>query len=205
MNTRALALATALAGIALGACSAATESVELGFTAICFPTKDCTFAATCDQQLMGSPAIDVSVARSLWVAVQMDNRLPNNADATVGRVNTNDAHVTSFEITYTDFPLSSVVQLTQQRIPAAGTTTVQLYVVPPQALPIAAPAASTQSVAHVRAKGYYDNGSSFETGEFPVAFRYCSGCVGSISCPAGTAPVVTCGVPGTQPVAEECQ
>jgi hypothetical protein len=57
----------------------------------------------------------------------------------------------------------------------------------------------------VVAKGFYENGSSFETGEFPIPFTFCSGCV-TYQCAVGTtaAPVCPPASLGTLPASYTC-
>jgi len=205
MNTRALALAALLSGVSLGACTSANESVGVALSAICSITEDCTFAAECDTQYIGVIVFDRALARQLWLPVQVNNALPNNADPSIGRLNTNDAHITSIEVTYEGFALASASVPVAYTVPANGQATVGLYVVPPQPVALPAPAAQTQAIARVVAKGYFEDGGTFETGEFPVPFTFCSGCV-TYQCAAGSNPTPACPPAslGTLPASYTC-
>jgi len=205
MNTRALALATALTGLSLGACTSPNESVSISLSAVCALTDACTFSAECEAQYIGEIMFDAVQATELWLPVQVNNQLLNNADESIGRVNTNDAHITSFEMTYQGFALATATVAVSQRVPAGGTATVGLALVPPQPGLLAPPAASGQVLARVVAKGFFENGSSFETGEFPIAFTFCSACVGPpVACTLPEVATVTCGSVGTWPAVGEC-
>jgi hypothetical protein len=205
MNTRALATSALLAGIALGACTPANETTGVALSAICSVTDDCKFAAKCDTQYIGAVVFDRSVAKQLWLPVQVNNALPNNADPSIGRLNTNDAHITSLEMTYERFALASASIAVSYTIPAGGQATVGIYVVPPQADLLTAPGAQVQSIARVVAKGYFEDGGSFETGEFLVPFTFCDACI-TYRCAAGEVAVASCppGSLGTLPASYAC-
>lgn len=203
MNTRALALAAVLSGLPLGACTSTNESVSVVISAVCLPTDDCSFTAECAAQYIGDYIVD-GTADQFWLPVQVNNRLIDNAEEPL-RVNTNDAHITSFEITYQGFVLASAVVPVNFRVPAAGFATVGLFLVPPQPGALGAPAATVQVLARVVAKGYFENGSSFETGEFPISFTFTDGSAPVPKLCAATETLnYTCGYPGTWPAAAEC-
>lgn len=205
MNTRALALAVAVTGLGLGACTGVNESAPVAISAVCALTDDCTFTAECAAQYIGGYVFDSSLADQFWLPVQVNNRLLNNADASAGRVNTNDAHITSFDVTYSGFALASASTTVNFRVQAAGAATVGMYVVPPQAAAVAAPAATHEVVALVKAKGYFEDGTSFETGEFPLAFTWCDGCLSTtFTCVAPDVPTLACGSVGVLPAKFSC-
>jgi hypothetical protein len=57
------------------------------------------------------------------------------------------------------------------------------------------PTVTGEALARVRLRGYYDDGSRFETGEFTVSFFVCSGCTASCTtaaCPQNGQAPVTC-------------
>jgi hypothetical protein len=177
----------------------------VALSAVCALTDDCTFAAECDAQYIGGYVFDSSLASQFWVPVQVNNRLVNNADASVGRVNSNDIHITSFNVAYSGFALASASTTVNFRVPAAGAATVGMYIVPPQAAAIAAPAVTHEVVALVKAKGYVEDGTSFETGEFPVAFTWCDGCLAPFfTCTAPDVPTLACGSFGVAPSKFSC-
>jgi len=189
-----LALALA-AGASLGACTLANEASSLAISTICPPNAECSFTATCDAQYIGEVTMDSGAVDHLWLIVQVNNRLTNNADASTGRVNTHDAHITSFQMEYDGgFALASAVwPAPNYHVSAAGAASVSMLVVPPTTFTAAMqPAQPVQVTARVRAKGYYEDGSTFESGEFPVAFTWCNGCV-TQACPkAGDVITGTC-------------
>jgi hypothetical protein len=181
MNTRALLLA--LPVLALAACTRDNRgSIEL--QAICSPPTSCTFSSACDAQYIGPVIVDATAAApELPLVVQVENQLADNAGKEAGRVNTNDAHIDEISVSYSaalpsdTFPANGFV--------GAGTSSVvAIYVIRPRAGTDAALAAFVAAgsprtlVANVRLRGYYDDGSRFETGEYSVAINVCSGCVG---------------------------
>jgi len=87
MNAKAFAFLLALLAVA----GCAPNRSSLSIQAACYPTDDCTFAATCDMQFIGTYQIPANGI--LWVPIQVANQLPENGDVGVGRVNSNDAHV----------------------------------------------------------------------------------------------------------------
>jgi len=204
MNTRALALAAVLAGSSLGACTSSNESVSVAFSAICALTENCAFSAECEAQYIGDYVFDRTIATQYWLPIQVNNQLLDNSDESIGRVNTNDAHITSLEITYQGFSLASSTMPVSYRVPAAGSTTVGVYVVPPQVI-VPGALARTQAVAHVVAKGYFEHGGSFETGAFPVPFGYCGGCLtNAFTCTPPAVLQVDCGTRGALPAVATC-
>jgi hypothetical protein len=208
MTKSALAIAALLAGLSLGACTSDNESIGLSVSTICAPTDACTFQAKCDAQYIGEIVFDVAAARRQTLFVQVNNALPNNADLANGRLNTNDAHLTSFELTYSGFALASSLDLVDYSVPANGTAVVGLDLVPVQTLALTGPAAGgySQAVAQVVAKGHLDDGSSFETGKFPVAFTVCNGCLAAAYACTGTDVFeLTCGTVGTAPFRGSCK
>ncbi len=191
MKTR---IASLLPLLALAACAKNNASVEIA--AVCAPPKDaskCSFSSKCDMVNIGYNAIDVGVAgASLWLFLQVNNQLPNNGNLQTGRLNTNDAWVNEYEITF-DVGLSDVtgpVPGGASMIPAGSSSVISI-------LPIDATAASTLSTAvpagaginivgHLRLKGVYADTTAFETGVFDVAIYACSSCSGTPpTCAAG--------------------
>jgi hypothetical protein len=172
MKTRALLLV--LLFIALAGCTVKNPSVQI--QSICYPTDDCTFGDTCNKHLIGDPVVDPGASSSVVVYLQVSNQLSNNADERSMRVNTHDAHVEEIVISGLRLPISS------KWIPAEGSTV----------LGVALPAVAGKF--EVQLRGRFDDGSEFETAEFPIVVRTCSGCVGS--CDSGK---VACPGPGQLP------
>jgi hypothetical protein len=134
--------------------------------------------------------------------IQMNNQLKSNADASTGRVNTNDAHVEQYTITYgvPGFALPGSVALTNDTVPAEGNTVVLVEVLPNVTvtqLLVLATATPTTIVAEVVASGRYDNGNTFETGAYRIALDVCNGCLGidvtTLCVSSGTTPTVFAG------------
>jgi hypothetical protein len=192
MKTRALLLALPL--LAVASCRDNRASVKI--QSICAPTSDCTFSASCDQVYVGYPTLDTlaNPNGSLQLYFELKNDLPNNRDVLAGRLNTNDAHVDETVVEFTGPALAAATLATQHTVPAGGNTVVRIEVIPQvlgarATLQAYAPTAVPRDlVANLRVRGYYDDGSRFETGEFPVAVRVCQGCVGTVCGGGATCP-----------------
>jgi hypothetical protein len=192
MKTRALLLALPL--LAVAGCRDNRASVKI--QSICAPTSDCTFSASCDQVYVGYPTLDTlaNANGSLHLYFELKNDLPNNRDVLTGRVNTNDAHVDETVVEFLGPGLAGATLATQHTVPAGGNTVVRIEVIPQvlgarAALQAYAPTTVPRDlVANLRVRGYYDDGSRFETGEFPVAVRICQGCVGTVCGGGATCP-----------------
>jgi hypothetical protein len=169
MKARALFLAVPL--MALAAC---TDDPSVQIQAICFPTDDCTFGDTCDTLLMGNPIVDGSTPLTLFL--QVANQVSNNADPATGRVNTHDAHVEETIVGGASMLMSS------SWIPAQGSTVVGVTIPP------------IGGLIAVQMRGRFDDGTTFETAEFPIFVQTCSGCIGT--CPVGE---IACPGPGQLP------
>ena len=189
MKTRALLLALPL--LALG-CRDNRASVQI--QAVCAPNDTCAFGGECDAQYIGFATVDAGLTGHLWVLLQVANQLPDNADKTLGRTNTNDAHVDQVAVEYDGIGLGKAVyDVTNFRVPSNGTAVISAEAIPValNAQPVLAAfgptAAPRTMVANIRLRGYLDDGSRFETGEFPIGVRVCTGCV--TACPtAATCP-----------------
>ena len=193
MKTRALLLALPL--LALAGCRDNRASITL--TGICSLTASCTFAGKCDAYLAGEPVIDAATSASgiLTIFVEAENQAPDNTDRDIYRTNTNNAHVDELVVEYSGLALPRQVMGTQQIVPAGGTSVIAVDLIPGSlgALPALAAYAPTaiprEMTATVTLRGYFDDGTRFETGEFPVAVGVCSGCVAActagIACPPG--------------------
>jgi hypothetical protein len=164
--------------------------------------------------------VDVGLAFSYELPIQMKNQLPSNADSSTGRVNTHDAHIEKYTITYgvPGAALPGSVSLANDTVPAAGNTVVLVEVLPNLTvtqLAAIAPATPTTIIARVVASGRYDSGDTFETGPYKVALDICSGCLGfpvGNFCTASTAPSGACpgnavvtGVVVSYPINVACQ
>jgi hypothetical protein len=192
MKTRLATLASTLAIAAVTATNGCTvdDRASVQVDAICAPTDDCTFAAQCDAQFIGFPTLDVttSASDSLWVFLQVGNQRSNSANPDIGRVNTHDAHVDEIVMEYDGVALSRAVIGANFSVPASGSSVISAEVIPDAinaggTLGVLAPTAEPREiVARVRLRGYYDDGDRFETGEFPITIRVCSGCLATSVC-----------------------
>jgi hypothetical protein len=202
MNTR---LAPAVLALALLAgCRDNAASIEIFET--CLPpapdttTGQCAYPATCAAQPLGTYMIDLAGTDILSAVMQVNNQLANNAKPDTGQVNTNDAHVDTFTVSY-EVPgvsLASVVGPVQiqNTIPASGAGVVAVDLLKLSAADFAtlSAAAPVHIVATMRLKGSIDDGSRFETAERKYGIDACVGCMGVPSCPTGN-HAATC--PGT--------
>ncbi len=186
MTTRLAALASALA-LAAGTSGCEDNRASIQIQSVCAPTDDCTFANTCDAQYISWPTLDVGASASdaVTLYLQVENQLPDNGDVANGRLNTNDAHVDEAVVEYEGAPLPKSIRGSNINIPASDSSIVKVEVVPAGSGATLLPFAGGEIVANLRFGGYYDDGTRFETGEFPITVRICLGCLG-IAC--GGAP-----------------
>ena len=120
MKIRTLAVAALAAS--LSACSSEFSGINIYET--CAPpdpdstSGQCLYPATCDATLASTPTLDVSTAQlDFRLPVQVNNDLVDNSSPTDGRINTNNATVQSWEITYTGAALAGVNLATFVRVP----------------------------------------------------------------------------------------
>ncbi|HEX9402058.1 MAG TPA: hypothetical protein VF912_18255 [Anaeromyxobacter sp.] len=197
MNTRALLLALPL--LALAACRDNRASIQM--QAICLPPKTCLFTGKCEAQYIGFVSIDAAVSERLWIFMQVENQLPDNTNVETGKLNTNDAHADEVSVEYDGIALPrAVYELPNYSMPAGTTSVISIDVIPTALnaglrLAAYAPTPSPRDmVANVTLRGYYDDGSRFETGAFAVGVRVCSGCLSAAPCAANTCPPSTAGI-----------
>ena len=191
MKTRALLLALPL--LALGCVD---NRASLTVQGICFPSSSCTFTAKCDSYFLGTPSIDPTVAVDgrLTLFFDVSNQLPDNSNSDTFKTNTNGAHIDEAVVDYEGIALPRQTLAMQQWIPAASTAVLGLDVMASStatAATLAAYAPTTtprQMGAVVRLRGYWEDGTRFETGEFPIAVDVCSGCVPLQCAPKSTCP-----------------
>lgn len=207
MNARTLSLLLLGALVGGVGCLDDRAQTSVQMAQICSATDDCTFAATCDQQHIGSVIIDVSLTNELVLFLQMNNQLQNNADLASGRVNTNNAHLTQVTVEYDGVALPSGGSSPPAniQIPANGSTTagvVAVHAAAGNALALL-PALPVEFTARIKGHGYFDNGRTFETGEYPVRMVACDGCLGVIACTPPALPQACPGF-GQTPAAQTC-
>lgn len=180
-------LALLLPLLALAGCRQNGASIQV--QAICAPSSDCVFSSTCGTIALGNPRIDRAAASSLILIMQLENQLPDNADANVGRLNTNDAHVDEATVEYSGALTGKVTIPATGRIPANGNQLVVVDAIPAAVAARLAPGPAyplfNVVLAKIRIAGYYDDGSRFETAEFPVDIEVTTG--GVATC-AGACP-----------------
>ncbi len=191
MKTRATLRALPLLALAFVGAAGCADNASVQVQAICSPTDDCTFSGTCDTQYIGYPTLDIGTSASdvLWLVLQVGNQLPNNADSDTWRVNTNDAHVDETVVEYQGALGGSKSVGSNFLVPAGGSAVVSVKLDMTGA--VVGPVLAT-----LRMRGYFDDGTRFETGEFPISITVCSGCVPACltaTCPpssSGQAPLV---------------
>jgi hypothetical protein len=203
MKTRNLAAAV----LALGLSACAAEYAAVGIYAICAPpdpdgtTGACVYPATCDATFAGTPVLDVATAMlDFRLAFQLNNLLVDNSNAAAGRINTNDAYIQSFEITYAGASLEPWNVPAAITVPTAGSAGALVSLIPYQyfaSIPAAGGAARTKLLVNVRAHGVLASQSSFTTAWFPVPVDVCSGCLDFVLCPDPATQLATC--PSTLP------
>jgi hypothetical protein len=168
MKTRLAAVAfAAVLGALAGASGCAPNRASVQVQSICFPTEDCTFTSRCDERFGGTAGI--AGAGTLVLYLQVENQLPNNENLDTGRLNTNDAHVTEFRIDYEGAQTNTSYVGANSWVPAGGSAVV------PVGLAIFG---AGEILARVRLRGYFDDGSSFESGALPVSIM-----AGPSACP----------------------
>jgi len=202
MKTRPLALALApLAGLLAG-CSAEFSGVTIA-GACSAPAPDaasgaCTYPAACDAFFAGTAILDAAAGQvqglDFRLPVEIDNTLPNNADTANGRVNTNDAQVQSFEVSYPGTSLGTWNVPATVTIRAAGTSGALLRLIRVQDFAALAPsgAGTRQIDIAVRAHGVLGSQSAFSTAWFHVPVTVCNDCLPTNPCPAGKSYVAAC-------------
>jgi hypothetical protein len=178
MNARTLAL---LVAAGLAGCVGNNSSVEMA--AICSFTEDCTFSGECDTMMGAKPWVDVSMTDEMILMVQFNNQVPNNENVEVGRLNTKDARITSYEVTYDPGDIAGGTIDVNYLIPAGGTAVLPVWVVIPGsgadlslgAVPPNPLTGAASVVAHVVARGSYQDGGDFKTAEYDVALDVLNG------------------------------
>lgn len=187
MKTRFLALAA----VALLA-SCANESYPVALHAICSPPEPesgggCLYDATCPATLAGTAYLDASPAshpfpNDFELPIQINNGMPNNADATTGRTNTNDAFIQAIDLEFHGVGLAPVSLPVSFTIPAAGSTSPVLSLVPYAYFPalqasVGGGGAFLEIVVSVRGRGITGAQLKFTTPWFQVPVRVCDGCI----------------------------
>ena len=179
MKTRLATLACAVLLAALaGAGGCVDNRVSIQVQHLCAPPTDCDFTSGC-AQFIGYVTLErgLNATGVRDVYLQVRNNLEDNKDTTVGRLNSNDAHVDEAVVAYEGLVGGETTSGLNNLILAGEVSAVKvpLYL---------GTAGAGEVLARIRLRGYYENGSRFETGEFPITVRICAGCVG-LSCGVG--------------------
>jgi hypothetical protein len=204
MKTRALLLLALPA--ALLSCTRENRA-SVTVQSICHPADDskCAFAqGKCDATLLGTPALDVGQVPAITLYLQVENQLTDNTNKDAGQLNTNGAHVNQIVVAYESYGLSrDVFDVGNQNIPAAGSTVISVTFPNSTdnmlALMSAFPPGGFGTLnAKIKLRGYFDDGSSFETGDFATGVTVCNGCIPQPQC---VPPKIPCPYAGMEPVA----
>ena len=196
-------LTAAVLALGLSACSA--EFSGVGIYAICAPpdpdssTGACLYPATCDATFAGTPVLDVTTAQlDFRLPFQINNDLVDNSNLADGRVNTNNAFITSFEMNYSGAALDTWTDNQSITVPTEGSSGALLRLVPVQYFPALVPpgAARLSLVVNVRGHGHLGSQDSFTTAWFQVPVEVCAGCLAGQVCAPGSV-LATC--PATAP------
>lgn len=131
-----------------------------------------------------------SVANGFEMFTEVRNQMPNNGDPTAGRVNTNDAIVTGYELDFTS-PLYSRTNYfypANVGISAGGSFAPVIKYIPEEiAMEMASilpPASLAVPVTvGVRLKGHLVDGTDFTTGTFEVTIDVVNATFGGFGCP----------------------
>jgi hypothetical protein len=186
-------------GLALAA-GCADNNTSVQWYALCYPPADvaCPFAETCDTEFVGRVAINPTATSSALVLfAEMHNQRPNNADPTIGRLNTNDAYVRELVVTYSaPIALPGHTTAIQATIPAAGSKIVPVVLT----TAFTTLGDGTTAVAHVVARGKYADESTFETAAFDVPVLKCATCIPAQTCPSGSTAAGYCPSTGANQV-----
>jgi hypothetical protein len=200
MKTSIVAFAIVLLAGTAGCKADNHASIEL--FALCGMPEDaesCATSGECDTFFAGRPFV-FTFAESAFVPglifqnqldlfLQVNNQLPNNADPTAGRVNTNDAIFESYELSFdvrdtfdaagVFFPVSvaDVSYPAVSTIPANSSFTpfvpliprAQLAAIGAQMFAGGDDDSTATVIVKLRVKGHLEDGSEFETGEHEYA------------------------------------
>ncbi len=183
-------LAAAALAASLSACSSEFSGINIYET--CAPplpdqtTGQCLYTATCAATLASTPTLDVTTAQlDFRLPIQVNNDLVDNSSPTDGRINTNNATVQSWEITYTGAALAGVNLATFVRVPTTGSASELIHLIPVAYFGALAPAGSgtTTIVVNVRGHGKLDSQDSFTTAWAKIPVQVCAGCLAGDFCP----------------------
>lgn len=207
MSTRIALFAIAFAAVAAGCTAEDRASLEWG--PICFPedAEACGTSGECEKVLASTRPFVYTNATDAFSAVvfnnqldlfvQFNNQLPNNADETAGRVNTNDAVIEEYRLDFSVPGLSipSASYPAYAVIPAASSQTPIVPVIPAATLQIIEGLIATTAVVTVDivARGRLMDGTEFEAGPQQFAVDVIDGTAARPGCStAGEVVVAVC-------------
>jgi hypothetical protein len=210
MTSRIAPLLAALVAAVSGCAPRNDASIEV--VDVCAPSDDATACAptggTCDRFITGNPWMFLQyddgsgnlVNNGFFFYMQLNNQRPNNKDESAGRENTADARVTEYKLSYSTSGISLpgyTVSTTTVTVPAAGSTTPFVTLIPPElsaTLQGLLPAGEATLVnVYVQFKGYYVDGSDWESKPFKVAVYVYNAVFPGYSCPkAGDVVTAVC-------------
>jgi hypothetical protein len=195
----AVTLAASMAVLWSGCATKVMDTLEVAYA--CAPPDDAKACApssgTCAKYLTGWANAflikdDGVTDNGLYFFMQVNNQRPDNSDASAGRVNTADAFITGYELSYSapgvslpSFSVSAIDGL----VPAGGSATPFVTLIPVEAsvaMQAALPAGLTIVDVHVKMKGNYQDGSEFETGDFKVTTHVYNEAAPFMTCPNAT-------------------
>jgi hypothetical protein len=167
MNLRTHTLLAALALAAAGGC--APDRMSLEPYGICAMPEACSFSGACDGYLLGPVSYNAAAGTFLWQGIELRNQSPNNADLATGRVNSNDAHITSYSLAYsTGGPPGMTFFDGAMTVPAGGSGVIWTRLAAGGAL-------DGYYTVDVTFFGYYDNGREFETEPYSIGLNVVAG------------------------------
>ncbi len=224
MKTHLAAFTCALALVASGCTVSNRATVEM--FALCGPPEDASkcgmTGGTCDTYLASArPEVWLTVgssANGFQMFTEVHNQAPNNADPSSGRVNTNDAIVTGYELDFASalYNRSSYPFPANFGVPANGSFVPVIQYIPEEvAMDMRTVFGSEGATAPipmtvtVRLKGHLLDGTTFTTGDFPITINVWNTAFPGYACPnltdvitavcpnAGQTSSWTCTSPGT--------
>jgi hypothetical protein len=177
--------------LALVSCHQNGATVQI--QGICGVPDTCTFSGKCDAFELGNPLIDTGTAsdKALQTFMQFENQAPDNSQKDIYRTNTNDAHLDEAVVEYSGAFSGKAVFGMRGDVPAGGTSVAEVDLVPHFVGTVLPNYTSYEEViATLRVRGHFDDGTSFETAEYPVTINLCSGCT---PCPGSCQYPSQCG------------
>jgi hypothetical protein len=190
---------SAAALLAVLGCSTNGERSDIIVTALVRPTISsgatggaaCVLSASTLEDIFGT--VDPAVAATYTMGLVVANELPNNANAVIGRLNSNDFQIEQVRIGYSSPDGSIKASLAEQVVPAnglvlTGTSNAVGTVVFPPAIITALKGSSGTIRVSVRAEGHLLDGAAAKSSTYEYAIQVCAGC--GATTPACTAPKV---------------